>query len=170
MGGFPRAHVLLRVDLAALVRGARQGDEVCEIAGVGTVPLSSARELLSDAVVDLVVRKGVAVASVTSLGRTIPRAVRIALMDRDPTCVVPGCGATQHLEIDHWRVDFARGGPTELANLARICVHHHRLRTHRGWRLTGGPGAWRWTGPNEAESGGAGRDGRRPSGTDPPRR
>ena len=140
----PKARVLLRVDPPALLRGHREGDEVCEIAGVGTVPLATARELLSDSVVDLVVRDGVDVRSVTGLGRTIPKVVRTALVDRDPTCVVPRCGATQRLEIDHWRVDFARGGPSELDNLARLCKFHHRLKTHRGWRLLGGPGRWRW--------------------------
>lgn len=164
----PRARVLLRVDLPALLRGRREGDEVCELAGVGPVPLATARELLSDAVVDLVVRKGVDVVGVTSLGRTIPTAVRTALRDRDPTCVVPGCGATHRLEIDHWRVDFARGGPTSLDNLAMLCQFHHRMKTHRGWRLSGGPGRWRWVGPEPASREGSGPASREGAGSSPP--
>lgn len=147
-GGGPRAQVLVRVDAAALRRGERQEDELCEIAGVGQVSVAAVRELLSDAVVDMVVKDGVDVCSVTSLKRTIRRPLRIALVERDPACVVPGCGIAYGLEIDHWGTDFALGGPTELANLARICKFHHRMKTHRGWKLLGGPGAWRFDPPD----------------------
>ena len=34
-----------------------------------------------------------------------------------------------------------------LDNIARLCGHHHRLCTHRGFRLEGGPGQWRWVPP-----------------------
>jgi hypothetical protein len=34
-----------------------------------------------------------------------------------------------------------------LANLARLCAAHHRLKTATGWRLTGGPGQWGWKPP-----------------------
>ena len=145
-GGAPRAQILLRVDLAALRRGGLEGEECCEIAGVGPVPLAAAQELFGDAMLEVVIRDSVDIHSVCHLGRSIPRAIRLALTERDPTCVVPGCGATQHLEIDH-RVEFARGGPTRLSNLVRLCRFHHRLKTYRGWHLEGGPGSWSWVGP-----------------------
>jgi hypothetical protein len=48
--------------------------------------------------------------------------------------VVPGCSMPYGLEIDH--IDgWALGGPTELANLALLCTHHHRLKTYEGWIL-----------------------------------
>ena len=140
-------HVVLRVDAAALTRGSLQGGEVCEIAGVGPVPIATARALLTDCFLTLLVTKGVDVATVTSTTRTVPRSLRIALAERDPTCVVPGCSVATHLEIDHWRVDFAKDGPTSLDNLCRLCTRHHSLKTHQGWRLRGGPGRWRWVGP-----------------------
>lgn len=146
----PRAHVLVRVDLAALRRGEVGPGETCEIQGVGAVPLALARELLGDAVVDLVVRDGVDVRTVCSLGRTIPRALRVALHERDRTCVVAGCTTSRRLEIDHWQVDFALGGRTELANLALLCQYHHRMKTYRGWRLVGGPGSWEFLPPVDA--------------------
>ncbi|MHB1712612.1 MAG: hypothetical protein ACYCV7_14650, partial [Acidimicrobiales bacterium] len=31
----------------------------------------------------------------------------------------------------------------------RLCAHHHYLRTHKGFELTGGPGRWRWVTPAE---------------------
>jgi hypothetical protein len=62
--------------------------------------------------------------------------------------------------MDHWVVAFADGGPSELWNLARICVFHHRLKTHRGWVLTGSPGKWEFRPPpgGEPPPGGGGLD------------
>jgi hypothetical protein len=140
--------VLVRVDAAALRRGSVDGAETCEIAGVGTVPLASARALLDDALLNVVVRDGIDISCVTSTKRTVPEALRLALVERDPVCVVPGCTATQHLEIHHWQVGHRDRGPTCLANLARVCKPHHDLLTYRGWRLEGGPANWRWSGPS----------------------
>jgi hypothetical protein len=73
--------------------------------------------------------------------------LKTALIERDAICVVPGCDVAAGLEIDHWVVPFAAGGPASLENLARLCGHHHYLRTHKGFRLDGGPGNWRWRPP-----------------------
>jgi hypothetical protein len=143
----PPAQVAVRVDAGALRRGFVQGDEICEIPGVGPVSVASARALLGDAWLALVIADGVAVTNVCHLGRTVPAHLRSALAERDPSCVVPGCEVSHGLEIDHWRLDFADGGPTELSNLARLCHHHHLLKTHRGYRLEGGPGRWSWVPP-----------------------
>jgi len=147
----PKTMVNLRVDLAALRRGQLEPGEVCEIPGVGPVPLSRARELMGDAITSLVITDGVDVYSVTRTGRTIPAPVRTALMERDRTCVVPGCDVALGLEIDHWRIPVANEGPTELANLVRICKHHHYLRHHKGFALSGGPDRWRWDPPRAGE-------------------
>ena len=61
--------------------------------------------------------------------------------------MVPGCGETRLLEIDHWRIPFAYGGETRLGNLCRVCRAHHRMKTDRGFVLEGGPGQWRWRVP-----------------------
>lgn len=62
---------------------------------------------------------------------------------------MPGCHARLGLEIDH-RVPFAKGGPTRLDNLARLCGWHHYLKTHHRYELAGGPGSWSWTAPADA--------------------
>lgn len=144
----PKAMVQVRVDASALARGQTEAGETCEVDGVGPVPVATARALMSDAFLTAVVSDGVDVTSVAHLGRTIPAHVRSALLARDPSCVVPGCGVRQHLEIDHV-VPFAEGGPTALANLARLCHWHHHLKTYRGYRLGGGPGQWCWEGPGD---------------------
>lgn len=139
--------VLVRVDAAALVRGEVQEGECCEIAGIGPVPVEHARQLIGDGFFTLLVQDGIDIRTVTSTSRAIPNRVHKALLLRDANCVVPGCGSTERLEIDHWRIDFSRGGPTELDNLCRLCTLHHRMKTRTGWRLAGGPGRWRWLPP-----------------------
>lgn len=141
-GSGPRAMVQVRVDLAALRRGSVGDGETCEIPGVGPVPVRTARELIGDAWVDLVITDGVDVTTVCRMGRSIPAALRTAITERDRSCVVPGCDATQGLEFDHWQTDYADGGPLSMENLARVCRYHHYLRTHQGFVLSGGPGQW----------------------------
>jgi hypothetical protein len=144
----PKAVVHVRVDLDALRRGSLDQGEVCEIPGVGPIPVQSARDLLGDALCHLVITNGVDVTTVCRLGRSIPAALDVALTERDRCCVVPGCDVTQGLERDHWRIAFADGGPTCLENLALLCAHHHYQRTHQRFRLHGGPGRWGWEPPD----------------------
>jgi hypothetical protein len=146
----PRATVICRVDLAALRRGFLYPGETCEIPGVGPVPLAVARDLFGDCFLKFVISDGVDVRCVIHYGRSIPAHMKTALQFRDRCCVVPGCGRTFGLEYDHI-VEFARGGPTTVGNLARLCGPHHAMKTHRGYRIRGGPGHWEWVAP-------AGRD------------
>jgi len=143
----PKADVHLRVDLAALRRGAVEGDERCEIDGVGAVPIAVARDLLGDSLLQLVVSDGTDIKTVTSRKRTVPTPLRTALIERDRGCAVPGCPNTRYLEIDHdW--EFAKGGPTSLENLQLLCAPHHRMKTTLGFRLVRGPdGTRRWVTP-----------------------
>jgi hypothetical protein len=157
----PRARVHLRVDLDALRRGSLGDGEVCEIPGVGPVPVQTARDLMGDALCELVITNGIDVTTVCTLGRSIPTALDTALVERDRHCVVPGCDVTKGLERDHWIVAFAHGGPATIENLARLCSHHHYLRTHQGFELHGGPGRWRWEPPPPTRPPTAGKGRRR---------
>ena len=103
---------------------------------------------MGDAITRLVITNGVDVTTVCHLGRSIPAPLRTAVVDRDRRCVVPGCDSTTGLEIDHWG-DSVDGGPASLENVARLCHHHHQLRTHQGFQLLGGPGRWRWVTPEQ---------------------
>ena len=144
--GPPPATVILRVDLSALRRGELVRGETCEIAGVGPVPLSVAREILPDCLLKLVITKGVDVRTIAHHGRTLTSHQRTALQYRDPYCVVPGCGRSFGLENDHIE-EYHLGGPTSLDNLCRLCALHHYLKTHRGYKIRGKPGAWEWVAP-----------------------
>ncbi len=143
----PKATIHVLVDLGALRRGEVGEHERCEIPGVGPVAVETARSLMGDAITDLVITDGVDVTTVCHVGRSIPAPLKTALMVRDQHCVVPGCDVAHGLEFDHWMVPFAEGGPASLENLARLCSHHHYLRTHKGFQLGGGPGRWTWSGP-----------------------
>jgi hypothetical protein len=135
----PRYLALLRVDLEALRRGRPVPGEECEIAGVGPVPVSVARELLGEAIVELVLTRGSDVVSVTHLGRGPSAAQRIALLWSQPLCQVAGCGRRARLEADHG-VPWATNPETRLENLRMLCEHHHDLKTREGWDLVAGNG------------------------------
>lgn len=138
--GSPRFLALLRVDLAAITRGRTEGDELCEIAGIGPVPARTARALLGDAVLKLVITQGVDVANVTSLGRGPTAAQRIALLWATPGCTNSECDNTLAIQHDH-RVPWADDQVTELHNLDRLCPNPcHARKTHDGWALVAGTG------------------------------
>ncbi len=141
--GSPRAEIVLHVSAEALRRGELEPGEYCEIAGVGPVSLSTVEYLFGKSLAKVIIERGVDVASVTHAGRWIPTHIDSALSSRDRVCAVPGCDIAFGLERDHI-VPIEDGGQTELSNLVRLCHRHHFLKTHRYWRLLGGPGNWRW--------------------------
>ena len=151
-GSRTNAVVHVRVDGAALRRGHVAWGEMCEIAGIGPVPVSTVRSLLPEAFVKVLITDGVDIATVCHVGRSIPAHLRSAIEERDPTCVVPGCDVATGLEIDHWETDFALGGPASMANLARLCHFHHGMKTYQGFELRGGPGKWEWEPPPPFDS------------------
>ena len=148
----PRHTVHVVIDHAALVRGRAETDELCEVAGVGPVPVSTVRSMLDDAFVSAVVSDGVDVYSVGHLGRRPTAHQRSALEVRDPECVVGGCHVRVGLEIDHVE-PWSATRITKLDRLARLCRFHHAQKTHEGYRLEGGPGHWRWLKPDGTEVG-----------------
>ncbi|HWD51610.1 MAG TPA: DUF222 domain-containing protein [Acidimicrobiales bacterium] len=142
----PATMVHVRVDHQALLRGHLEPGEICEIPGIGPIPVDVARRLATDSILSVLVTDGVDVTSVAHAGRTIPAALRTALIERDPVCVVPGCGIREALEIDHV-LPFGNDGPTSLANLARLCHWHHYLKTHQRYRLDRVGDEWEWQPP-----------------------
>jgi hypothetical protein len=135
-----------------LRRGSAEGDELCEIEGIGPVSVEAATELLSEASVRYVIREGFDIKTVTTPTRDVAACLEAALIVRDRTCARPGCGKRLGLERDHRDVDFSDDGPTELDNLVRLCPQCHDLKTHGGWRLEGKPGAWKWVAPAHPKS------------------
>ena len=130
----PNTVMNIRVDIDALKRGHTENGEVCEIAGVGPIPVATATEYLGEAFLKLLVIDGTEIKTIAHMGRAIPAKLRTGIEERDRVCQVPTCDMSIGLEIDHI-VPFAEGGPTTFENLVRLCKRHHLQKTHDGYRL-----------------------------------
>lgn len=128
MRGGRRPHLTVTVAAAAL-----QGEPVapCELDSGAIVTPETARRLACDAAVTQLTRDGGSTIDVGRTTRTIPPAIRTALIARDQGCTHPGCGRPHRWcdahHIQHW----ADGGPTNLDNLTLLCRRHHRI-VHEG--------------------------------------
>lgn len=128
-----RYQVVLHVEPETLHAGTN-GHAVLDDPGGQHVSAETSRRLACDAA--LVVMRHASDGTVLDVGRrsrTIPPAIRRALMARDARCRFPGCTARRcdaH-HIDHW----ADGGATRLEHLVRLCRRHHRIVHEGGWRI-----------------------------------
>ena len=130
---------LLRVDQAALMRGAVEGDEVCEIAGVGPISVPAARDLLGPGILKLVITRGTEVVNVTHLGRGLNVAQQVAQWWLLPECTTLGCPRRARIENDH-RIPWADTHVTTLEGNDPLCFACHRRKTYDGWALVAGTG------------------------------
>ena len=123
-----RHEIVVHVDADVLAGG---GAGRCEVAGHASLAGETARRLCCDAgivaTVDGPTGEPLAVGRRT---RTIPPAMRRALLIRDRGCRFPGCASTHRLHGHHVR-HWAKGGDTSLDNLLLLCPFHHRL-VHEG--------------------------------------
>ncbi|HUR18532.1 MAG TPA: hypothetical protein VMZ51_06295 [Acidimicrobiales bacterium] len=135
------AKIVVRIDWDSLVRGWPVDDEVCEIAGLGPVPVSVVAAMIGsgDTFLAAVVTKGTDVVNVAHLGRRPTAFQRSALDWLNPTCTVWGCNCAVRLQIDH-REDWADTRITLLSLLDDLCKHHHSLKTYKQWALVAGTG------------------------------
>jgi hypothetical protein len=123
--GGERPHVTVQVDLATLE--GRAG-KTCELDSTGVVSPETARRLACDAGVSRVITRGPSEPlDVGRRTRTIPPAIRRALVVRDGGCVADGCDRPPRWTDAHHRVHWADGGPTSLDNLVLLCRRHHRM-------------------------------------------
>jgi hypothetical protein len=139
--GRPAVSMMFRVDWPAWVRGYPVDGEVCELAGIGPVPMQVIDDMLAtgDPFLAAVVTVGQDVVNVAHLGRKARAVQETALRWRDPVCVREGCNQTARLQIDH-RLDWAKSRHTLLSELDRLCPHDHQLKTTHGWALVDGVG------------------------------
>jgi hypothetical protein len=145
--GQVKSEVVALVNLESLQRGHAHPGETCEIAGVGPVPASVARDLFGDALLKIVIRDGVDIRTVVHAGRHPNAAQRTAIFVRDGgRCVRPAC-RREIAEVDHTD-RYAATQQTTLDGLAGLCVHDHRLKTHHGHSYRHGPHGWEWHHPD----------------------
>jgi hypothetical protein len=128
--------VIVRVDHSALIRGEVEAGEVCEIAGIGPVDLETVRGWVQgDAFKVAIATEGTDIRSIVHLGRQPIELQRTALQWHTAgTCAIEGCSSTARLEIDHV-AEWSATGRTTLDDLARVCGHHHDLKTHHRYRF-----------------------------------
>ncbi len=125
-----RYQVVVHVDAAALADPESPGQSVVEDGA--RVPAETSRRLACDA--SRVVMRHDTEGRVLDVGRrtrTIPPALRRALVHRDRGCRFPGCGLRfcQGHHIQHW----ANGGETSLENVSLLCRRHHRAVHEEGY-------------------------------------
>jgi hypothetical protein len=128
--------VIVRVDHTALIRGEVGSGEICEIAGIGPVDIATVRNWVEgDAFKAAIVTDGTDIRSVVHLGRQPIELQRTALQWHTAgSCAIEGCSSTARLEIDHV-AEWSATGRTTLDELARVCGHHHDLKTHHRYRF-----------------------------------
>jgi 5-methylcytosine-specific restriction endonuclease McrA len=141
-----RYQVVVHVDAPVLADPDQPGQSVLEDGP--HVPAETSQRLACDA--SRVVMRHDQDGRVLEIGartRTIPPALRRALLHRDQGCRFPGCGLPfgQGHHLHHW----AQGGPTTLSNLALLCRRHHRAVHEEGYQVDRQPdGALRFRRPD----------------------
>jgi hypothetical protein len=141
---------MVRVDLDTLLRGVAIEGELCEIAGYGPVPVSVIEDLSrnGNAVLVGILTKSTQVLGVYRHRRRPSTYQASALQFLYPSCAVAGCGARVGLQSDH-RKDWSRTKFTVFDLLDRLCGHHHRLKTEKGWGLVEGSGRRAFVPPHD---------------------
>ena len=96
---------------------------------------ATAERLLCDAgVVPVVVDREGTPMDVGRKRRTIPAALRRALVARDEGCRFPGCTHRRWIDAHHV-VPWSKGGETSLENTVLLCTRHHTLLHEGGFRM-----------------------------------
>ncbi|MFB3105199.1 MAG: DUF222 domain-containing protein, partial [Pseudomonadales bacterium] len=128
-GGTSADHtqVVVHVDATALLSERGEGDHGSE----SDLPIESVRRLCCDgSVIPIHTDTQGEPLNVGRKQRTVPTAIRRALIARDRTCTFPGCSYERWIDAHHIK-HWADGGETSLDNLILLCSHHHRL-VHEG--------------------------------------
>jgi hypothetical protein len=128
--GGERYQLVVHVDEAAVTGG----EGACALEDGPALAPETARRLACEAsIVELRERAGEPL-SVGRKTRTIPPAMRRALLARDRGCRFPGCENRRFLHGHHVR-HWACGGETKLANLVLLCPYHHRCVHEGGYSI-----------------------------------
>ena len=123
--GGERPHLNVHVSLATIEQ--RAGAVGAELDWGGVVSGETARRLACDAGVSRIITDGAREPlDVGRRTRTIPAALRRAVVARDRHCVAPGCDRPPAWCDVHHKHHWIDGGETKLSNLELRCHLHHR--------------------------------------------
>lgn len=144
--GAIRATVQITVPVTTLTAVTSGG---AELDGIAPVDPATARRLAGDALGWDRVMTDPVTGMVLAVDRYQPSAAQQRyLKARDPHCRFPGCRRPARLCDDDHTHDHAKGGPTDIRNLACLCKRHHTLKHATDWtvrQLAGG--TLEWTSP-----------------------
>ncbi|WP_300643312.1 HNH endonuclease signature motif containing protein [Nocardioides sp.] len=164
----PRRVVVLTVHLSDVaLTGAPQIDPVTGTLGLNLARLDNHRQLLTaDTIREWCGTRGtqVVVKPVIDLHETVavssyevPDRIAARVKLTRTTCTFPHCNRpAESADLDH-TIEYSDTGPpdqTSTDNLAPLCRHDHRAKTHpsppgRPWAVRGlSPGHWLWTSPH----------------------
>ncbi|MDE3204466.1 MAG: DUF222 domain-containing protein [Acidobacteriota bacterium] len=134
-------NMIIRVDLDTLLRGVPIEGELCEIPGVGPIPVSLIHDLMANGLlfISALLTKSQQVVGVYRQRRRPDAHQRTALDFLYPTCAAAGCDRRAGLDYEH-REDWAKTSYTVYDLMDRLCWFHHQQKTHHGWKLTEGSG------------------------------
>jgi hypothetical protein len=116
----------LTILAAAQVLDGEPGDP-CELDSGAIVSPETVRRIACDATVIRLRGDGDTILDVGRATRSIPSAIRSALIARDRGCTHPGCDRPYRWCDAHHIIHWADGGPTSVGNLRLLCRRHHRM-------------------------------------------
>jgi hypothetical protein len=135
--GGQKPHLTVTISWANLRENA--GRATLDNATLGlptTLTAGQARRIACDAkVLPIVLGSRAEPLDVGRSTRTIPAAIRKAVVFRDGGCAFPSCPRPQHWTDVHHIRHWADGGPTALENLTLLCREHHTLVHHSRWKI-----------------------------------
>lgn len=122
-------------------------DDPAEVPGVGPLPAELARALAADGRWRAWIADATGTITATGTRAYTPSAsVARLVRARESRCRFPGCHQpARRCDLDH-TTPWPHGGTTP-ENLGPLCRHHHILKTHAPWLLTGAGAGWRWRTP-----------------------
>jgi hypothetical protein len=135
--GGEKPHLSVVVDVEVLEQRAPGQSQF--LTGEAIHP-ETARRLACDAGVSRIITKGGSEPlDVGRRTRTVPTAMRRAVVLRDRCCTFPGCDRPPRWCDAHHMRHWADGGTTAIHNLTLLCRRHHRLIHEGGWSIEIGP-------------------------------
>ena len=131
--------VVVHVPAAALLDEAGEASELAgDLEKGGLLSVETVRQVVCDATITLAVDDDLGHTMYEGRARRDPTgAQHREVRRRDRHCRFPGCANAVFTNVHHvkeWKPDR---GPTNLDNLALLCVHHHGLVHSKQWTMSG---------------------------------
>jgi hypothetical protein len=129
--------LVVHVDVGVLT--GQNPDGRCHIEGGPHISAELARRLGCDCeIVTITERDGLPI-DVGRATRAISNRLNEARISRDRTCRFPGCNVPARRTEAHHIIPWYLDGPTDLKNLASLCVYHHHRRHDGTFTIEGDP-------------------------------